>query len=354
MKKFATMLLSAGILGLAAGCSSDIIEEGPVEHTGAIAFGTTNVSKDSRAVLADGEAMTTANLTEFYVYGKYTSTNGQDINVFTGESTTKGTDGKWQYDGGLRYWVPGLQYDFYAFSCGNTADLDKDTGRPTYAVFDKNGLQFEGYSCHNHDMVLAVAKGETRAKDEQTPVNLQFKHILTRLKFSFSCETPSDDYTIELSDVNLGGQYKKADFDGEKWVNHSEESEEVAIGIDGEFNVIPSKEGEYLSCEPVFVIPNKYAEGTKHVVLSFTMTIKYGNEMILTRDVEATWTPDWKQGHSMNNRVNIKFQDATGLQPIVFEAEVVKGDAGEEDGWTESEGGLGNIEFRPQGSTSGN
>lgn len=353
MKKFATMLLSAGVLGLAAGCSSDIIEEGPVEHTGMISFGTTNVSKDSRAALADGEALTSTNLTEFYVYGRYTSTNGQEINVFTGEKTTKTTDGKWTYEGGNRYWLPGLSYNFYAFSCGNVADIDADADRPKYAEFGENGLEFKGYSCHNHDLVLAEAEGEKRAENEATPVNLKFKHILTRLKFSFNCQTPSSDYTIELSEVKLRGQYKTADFDSEKWTNHSEESDNVSIDIDGESSLIPSKDGEYLSCKPLFVIPNAYADGTKHVVLSFTMTIKYGTEVILTRNVEATWTPDWKQGHSMNNKVTIKFQDATGLKPIEFTAEVVKGENGEEDGWTESDGGLKDITFTPQAS-SGN
>lgn len=346
MKKFATMLLSAGILGLAAGCSSDIIEEGPVEHTGAIAFGTTNVSKDSRAVLADGEALTSTNLTEFYVYGRYTSENGQKIDVFTGEKTEKVSD-KWVYGGGLRYWIPGRPYNFYAFSCGNVADLDDETHRPKYAEFGETGLEFKGYSCHNHDLVLAEATA-SRDKDDATPVNLQFKHILTRLKFSFNCQTPSSDYTIELSNVKLRGQYKTADFVGAKWTNHSEESDNVSLDIDNTSNVIPSEEGKFLACKPLFVIPNKYAEDTKHVILSFTMTIKYGTEIILTRDVEATWTPDWLQGHSMNNLVKINFQDATGLKPIEFTAEVVKGEAGEEDGWTEAEGGLKDITFTPQ------
>ena len=353
MKKFSTMLLSVGIMAIAAGCSSDVIEEGPAEHTGAIAFGTTNVSKDSRAQLADGESMTTSNLTEFYVYGNYTSNNGQVINVFTGEKTLKDNNDKWSYDGGLRYWVPGLTYNFYAFSCGNTADIDGETGRPTYTVFSNNGLEFKGYECHNHDLVLAEAEGETRAKDETTPVHLKFKHILTRLKFSFNCITPGDEYTIELSAVKLRGQYKTADFDGEKWTNHSEKSDNVVLGIDGESNVIPSEENEYLACKPVFVIPNKYADNTKDVILSFTMTIKYRNEVILERAVEATWTPNWLQGHSMNNVVKINFQDATGLKPIEFTAEVVKGENNEEDGWTEAEGGLKDITFTPQ-ATPGN
>lgn len=353
MKKISTMLLSVGIMAIAAGCSSDVIDEGPAEHTGAIAFGTTNVSKDSRAALAYGESMTSSNLTEFYVYGYYTSNEGKKINVFTGEKTTKGTGDKWTYEGGLRYWVPGLKYKFYAFSCGNTADLAQETQRPKYATFGDNGLKFNEYSCHNHDLILAESEEETRAANETQAVHLKFKHILTRLKFSFNCETPSDDYVIELSNVKLQGHYEKADYNGTSWEKHEGTNTNEELVIDGSSIVIPSEEGKALACKPVFVIPNKYANKDNAVKLLFTMTIKYQNETILSRNVEATWIPNWMQGYSMNNIVKIKFQDATGLKPIEFTAEVVKGDNNEEDGWTESEGGLTDITFTPQ-ATPGN
>lgn len=369
MKKISTLLLSAGLLAFAAGCtSSEIIDEGAPELRGAISFGTTNVSKPSRTLVGDGVSLSNTNLDEFYVYGSYTTEQGRK-NVFNGVKTTKAEgETEWKYEGGDRFWVPKAIYSFAAFSCGGTFDPNT-TGLPTYATYDETGkLNFKGYVCHNHDLIYASTQEITGKETGNEKVNLQFKHILTRLKFSFECKTPGSAYSIELSDVVLSGMINSADFSGatETWGNFTVYNDQVAsenLDFVGSSNLVPDNskvtsddEKEYLECKPVFVIPNKYLADKNDVNLKFTMTVKSGSEVILERKVVATWTPEWLQGKSMNNIVNIDFQSASGLEPIRFSAEVVGDTGAEADGWVPADGGLTGkqIEFRVDTGATGN
>lgn len=307
MKKISTLLFSAGLLAFAAGCtSSEIIDEGAPELRGAISFGTTNVSKPSRAALDGGVSVSNTNLTDFYVYGSYTKSQGS-INVFNGVKTTKTTNAQpganeWKYDGGDRFWVPGATYTFAAFSCSNFDDAN-NAGVPAYAEYKDGVLGFKDYVCHNHDLVYAYTDAIEGKETGNQAVNLQFKHILTRLKFSFECKTPGSDYTIELSEVKLSGMINSADFNGgsRKWENHVTNNTQVAVedlSIVGTSNVVPDNTGvdaedqkTYLEYTPIFVIPNTYAE--KNVVnLTFKMTVKHETETILDRNVIATWVPN--------------------------------------------------------------
>lgn len=370
MKKISTLLLSAGVLAMTGCTSSEILEEGAPELRGAISFGTTNVSKPSRAALDGGVSVSNDNLSDFYVYGSYTKKQGS-INVFNGVKTTKTTNAQtgaieWKYDGGDRFWVPEAIYTFAAFSCSNFDDSN-NAGVPAYAEYKDGVLGFKDYECHNHDLVYAYTDAIEGKETGNQTVNLQFKHILTRLKFSFECKTPSSDYTIELSDVKLSGMINSADFNGgsRKWENHVTNNTQVAVealSTVGTSNVVPDNTGvtdennkKYLEYTPIFVIPNTYA--AKNVVnLTFKMTVKHETETILYRNVVATWVPKWEQGKSMNNIVSINFQSALGLEPIRFSAEVVGDENAEADGWLSDKGGLTDkqIEFRVDTGATGN
>lgn len=381
MKKFSAAFLSAiSLVALATGCSStEILEEGPALQTGAITFGTTNVAKASRAHVTG--TVTNMNFDEFYVYGAYQiPTTTELVNVFSGvkvfctlDATKGNTGATWTYtDGGLRYWVPGANYSFYGFSCGNGADLDAN-GRPENAEFQDGILTLSGYQCtdaHQHDLIFASAENESRGKigdqsmtpETATSVNMQFKHILTRLKFSFLCETPGNGYEIIIKNAYINGMYTKANFTSNgTWGAHSEDAVRVNLAFeDGqEGNVPEDVDGATpLACNPIFVIPNKYEkpaeDGTKQKVsLVFDMQVRYNGKNVLGRTVEATWTPDWAQGQSLNNVVKINFKDAAGLQPITFTASIAPASGpSTDDGWTEGTGGLGTMVFTPMATVN--
>lgn len=358
MKKISTLFLSAGVLAMTGCTSSEILEEAAPELRGAISFGTTNVSKPSRAALDGGVSLSNTTLAEFYVCGSYKTAAEGLKTVFNNVKTEKKEDGTWQYVGGDRFWVPEAMYTFAAFSCSNSYDPN-NAGLPTFAFYENGILNFKEYVCHNHDLVYAYTDAIEGKETGNQTVNLQFKHILTRLKFSFECTAPGSDYKIELSEVKLSGMINSADYNGEThvWGNHKVFNDQVAVeslsSVDGT-NTVPDNTGvtdeknkKYLEYTPIFVIPNKYAE--KNVVnLTFKMTVKYNAEKILERDVIATWTPDWEQGKSMNNIVSINFEDASGLEPIRFSASVVGDSGAEADGWVPADGGLTgkDIEFR--------
>lgn len=357
MKKISTLLLSAGVLAMTGCTSSEILEEGAPELRGAISFGTTNVGKPSRTAVQG--TVGNSNFDEFYVYGSYVTSAAGRINVFTGEQTLKQSDGSWKYSGADRYWLPGASYTFRAFSCGNSGSIDQVTGKPDNARFVDGELNISGYTIHtNHDLIYAKS-GAYEGKESGNPiVALEFKHILTRLKFSFTCETPGSQYVIDVRDIKLNGLYNKADYDGAnlKWINHSENT--TAVDLSASASEIPSDKA--LECSPIFVIPNAYVKvGDKNPVqLIFTMVVSYMNgtkkEPLLTRTVAASWIPNWEQGKSLNNVINIKFADATGLEPIRFSASIVPEQDPDNDGWEEANGGLTGITFAPSAPTTGN
>lgn len=348
MKKISTLLLSAGLLAFAAGCtSSEIIDEGAPELRGAISFGTTNVSKPSRAAVQG--TVGNSNFDEFYVYGSYTNSQVGRINVFTGEKTVKTVDEQnkavWSYEGGDRYWLPGSVYTFRAFSCGNSGAIDATTGKPGNARLVDGELDITGYTVHtDHDLIYAKSGSYTGLESNNPIVPLEFKHILTRLKFSFTCKTPGNDYVIDVKDIKLNGLYNKADYSGanEMWTNHSENT--TAVPLSATETEIPSDKA--LECAPIFVIPNAYVQvdDKNPVQLIFTMVVSHmkgtEKEPLLTRTVSASWVPNWEQGKSLNNVVNIEFANATGLEPIKFSASVVPVQNPDNDGWVEAEGGL--------------
>ncbi len=367
MKKISTLLLSAGVLAMTGCTSSEILEEAAPELRGAISFGTTNVSKPSRA----DNSINNTLFKDFYVFGTYklpTSTN--PVIVFNNEAVHKSGD-KWTYEGGERYWVPGMSYDFYAYSCGNN-------GASSYISVNLNDRVLNlkdviADNVHQHDLLFAKITGEKRGTETTgTPsdvaaVNLQFKHIFTRLKFTFKSKLPDAKYKMTISNVNVNNMYNQGFFQGsdETWgaivegdaanlkrvATGTKTTPYINLSFAGDGNVT----AEGLACDPIFVIP--YVYSTADVALEFDMNITYDGEPVLGRHIRANWKPIWVKGESLNNIINISLSDATGLQPIEFTASVVKNTEGEDadgDTWVDGTGGLDSIEFHPTVSTTGN
>lgn len=364
MKKISTLLLSAGVLAMTGCTSSEILEEGAPELRGAISFGTTNVSKPSRA----DNSINNSLFTDFYVFGTYQpTTSSQPVTVFNNEQVHK-AENKWTYDGSSRYWVPGKSYDFYAYSCGNSGyNVNNATNyvTPNLSVRVLNLANVIADQTHQHDLLFAKKTNQVRGTEEGgttgtvSPVDLQFKHIFTRLKFTFTSELPDAKYKMTISNVRVSGMYNTGFFQGsdESWASTGVNAPtkvptnasnvpyiDLAVG-DG----VVTSAG--IACDPIFVIP--YVYSAADVALDFDMDITYNGEEVLGRHIRATWTPNWIKGQSLNNKINIDLKDATGLQPIEFKASIVGDTGADTEGWVNGTGGIGSITFEPTVTTPG-
>ncbi len=339
MKLF-NCIVSAACVAVLSGCStSEVIDDVKSEKT-VIGF-ETHMNKNSRA-------LDNSNFRTFLVFGTYsTSSSSQPVQVFFGDRVTKGTDGVWKCST-TRYWTPDNYYDFYAYSCDND-DIDlAETGHSAMNGKYLNLLDYTITQGHcDHDLVYAAATGEHRPAHEDgvtpEPVSLAFKHILTRLKFTFTSEIPGDNYTVKISNVKLVNFRNTGNFLGssQSWTEQARSGGRPAISLTiPNGGIIQSPEnGEAkrisLSTEPVYMIPFSYSDA--NVQIEFDFSIEAPNsggtmQEVMRNHIIGTWQPNWVKGYSVNNKITLTGND-TGMDAIAFTGSIVP-DA--EEGWTDS------------------
>ncbi|MDE5744412.1 MAG: fimbrillin family protein [Paramuribaculum sp.] len=353
--KLIECFVSVAILTALTGCSStDVIDDVKKSDTARIGF-STYMNKNSRA-------MDNTNFANFFVYGTYTvGTSSQPVQVFMGDRVTKGSTGAWTYTND-RYWNPQGSYDFYAYSCENAPLTVAISGHPGMNGRYLNLLDFMVTADHcTHDLVYAYALNESRqAHVDGTvsqPVSLAFKHILTRLKFTFKSEIPGDNYTVKISNVKVVNYYNSANFLGStrEWTAHARvasagEAPELPLTLPSG-GVIQKPVGgkaqrDAVSTDAVFMIPYSYLDANVSLEFDFDMQAPDSNGQlkdVMGSHITATWQPTWLKGYSVNNVITLN-GSATGMDPIRFTASILPETGAAEDGWIVS-GSTGNFVF---------
>lgn len=332
---FLPALAAAGMMALGACSSSTVIDDDLHSPANRIGFDT-SVSRNSRAV-------SNSNFRTFFVYGTYTvPTQSSPITVFTGDAVTKSDAGVWSYSG-ERFWVPEGSYDFYAYSCENEAVKENVSGTSALngRVFNLNG--FHSNATHQHDLLFAKETGVSRASrpGQTSPaVALQFRHLLTRVVFSFRSQFP-EGHTVTVSNPRLENFRDRGDFRGatETWENVDRSGTDVRMNL----TLSPSTAditSATATTAAVYMVPFAYAQA--NVRLIFDVNVTKGSTKLLGRTITATWQPDWKGGHSLNNVITVT-GGSSGLDPIRFSATIAGGDDGSD--WTSENGNLHGIHF---------
>lgn len=338
MKYISIMLSAAALSGLLSCTSSDVVDDTWRSESNRIGFDT-NVSKNSRAV-------NNSNFQRFFVYGTYTvPTQTQPFSVFTGDIVTKNASGVWTYSGD-RYWVPEGSYDFYAYSCENEAVSENVSGTATLnqRVCNING--FRSNASHQHDLLFAKVLNQSRPAHTDgvtpAPVAFRFAHVLSRVVFTFRSSFPAG-YTVKVSNPRLVNFRDQGDFRGEtlEWINVDRSQSDITMTLSlGSSSVNVTSAAA--STAPVYLIPFSYAQA--NVSLMFDVNVEKDGEAVLGRTIKATWCPDWKAGHSINNEITVT-GGRTGLDPIRFTGEIGGGTGSDADGWNEDTGKLNGLVF---------
>ena len=188
---------AALLLCLASSCTGEATMGLPDDgETDAIAFSTPQTKAVVEGSFSAGDA--------FSVWGWYTSGAGGN-QPFDGVPVT--SDGNnWSYSGGVRYWVLGAEYDFYAVypATGINASCEAD-GTITVTGFDASATG-EGA------VDLMTASKTDILADESTagsPVGLEFEHELAKVSVVLRTDP---GVTARLTDASLYGVSLTGDF----------------------------------------------------------------------------------------------------------------------------------------------
>ena len=301
-KRILTVAVAA--LALAACSKNETVE---VAGNRAIEFGAF-VNKATRAAINQ-----TTDMTHFYVFGGYEDVQNQFNNTEVGSNGETGV-----------LWTANA-YKFAAYSDGN----EKST--VVTHNWENNRLVFTNYATTGvNDLVAATATADnTQNAVEGNPVELNFKHLLSKIKFTFSTDA-ADSYTMKVYDIKITAATSgTATYDasssnttwtvGEQNGNYAvKELADIAIGDPNTAQ----------STEECFVIP----QNNQTLKVSFKVDVtdggaykKEGVEFTgdLTVSTDAQTANTWISGYAYNYTAQIDLEDVDGtVKYIKFTPEV--------------------------------
>ncbi len=302
MKK---QLLTAAVAIVAlAGCTKTEVVK--VSDDKAIGF-ESFVGKPTKAVsdIVSGDG----SFTKFFVYGSYEN-EGSYVSVYGGEYV-QFADGKWNNEK-LQYWVDGKNYKFAAYSNGN----EKVDG---VKFTDAEGNLEIPYTVADKDLIAVTGVAAAGQKTGNQPVGLEFKHLLSKVKFSFST-TFNADLTVTVSNLKINQAVNAGTWKG-TWTPTE------ATKADKEYGDVVAKAKAEVS-EECYVLPQSNATLTA----SFTVTVTdKGGAVIMKKDFAdvklVSGNGDkWDAGFAYNYTATIKPENMGGgvvtSEPIVFNPSV--------------------------------
>lgn len=304
MKK-SFLMLGVAAMALASCTQNEVVE---YAENRAIQFGTF-VNNNTRAVTD----LTTGTLTSFYVFGDY---DGGASLAFS-NTQVEGTNGNSYTPVNPAYWQTGKTYEFGAYSNGNAKLTD--------VTFSNGTLTISKYSVNNaNDLVAATASEiSAPAAGEEQSVPLTFKHLLSKVKFTFSTSAVPEAFRMEVSNLTFEGIKTDATCVFSKNAISTEWSGTPAAYTVPTLDDYAVTGGE-ASTEDILVIPQKNTD----ITASFTVTIydqKTGAQ-IATNDFTASLNSSekWVEGNVYNYTATINPDKVDGkLKPITFTVEEV-------------------------------
>ncbi len=326
MKKIFLVGLAAAMF---ASCSSDETLQ-VAQNNKAIGF-SSFVNKSTRGAAHD---ITTANISNFSVYGFMESANGQ---IFDNEAVT-GSGSEWTY-GETQYWTAGKNYWFSAIAPTTDANWSYATNDVT-----TGGIITFDNTTGEQDLLYAYSgMVECKELSAMDKVGFTFNHLLSRVKFNFTNAMGNDNTTLKVTRVVIMDANNKATCN----VSLNAATENSAANytwtlaednVKGELAFTPNTEnianGSALATDHKYMIPRNQT-----YKLNFIVEMYQGEVLadVFTHEGVEIPAVDMKSGYSYMfsaelNSTNIDPEEE--LYPIEFTVTTVKewedfNDAGE-------------------------
>lgn len=307
MKKIFLMALAASAM---MSCSeNEMLDNGGQQAE--IKVGTM-VKAGTKAAVTDNDNFTAFTVSAYTVAKADIATTGLGDAYMDAVDYT-GKQGGWSTTGGTYYWPVNQAMQFFAYPTTAKADFTVPaTGYPT--------LKFGVAALAEDQTDLVVAYSEAVTKPVDNKLTLNFKHILTRINFSYKPVDAAYAYTISEIKINgvSGGTatYKFAD---NSWDLTDAETTlatdyiyPTTVGTpDGDFYPLDDATGGSL-----MLFPQKVSGKT----ISVTYTVKKGETSFFDGTKTVTLPADAAWGVGQNIRYKLTLP--VGAEEIAFETSV--------------------------------
>ena len=276
------LLLAGGMLLLAAGCSSDDIEN---EQTSDISDKDIRINVDVWRMMKGTRATTFDNATALQTEGSFTcyAYNGETTTAFIDGATVNWAASTWSFSDGKRYWPATGSLDFFAYMPAT---------KPTYiSAISYATAQNPTITCTSLPMtsagqadikefVYGLTTGQTKAAQGESGVTMNFVHPFALIDFKLAASHP--DITINSITLKTIKNNGTCSFNGTSstWTPSGDATDFVMTltGDAATFNNNPA------SAQPI----GGYA-GSAHTSIPILMIPQDWNGEI---EVNASWN-DW-------------------------------------------------------------
>lgn len=253
MKKI--ILAALAVASFAACSKTEVVG---VTESNAIAFDNAFVDNATKSVY--DPSFTNTNLfTDFAVYGFV-----EGAVLFDGTQVSKSitnTDlvSDWKY-AGTQYWIAGANYNFNA-----VAPMTDGGWTKTAAAAASTTLSFTNDG--ETDLLYATAAQQGQAENN-AKVAFTFRHVLSKVKFSFENAYNATNATIRVKDIKITNPHKTADVvltNGTVWSNQTADDLVLEFGMATDDEATADKENvevayacdkTYESQNELFLIPS--------------------------------------------------------------------------------------------------
>lgn len=271
MKKF--LIIAAAVGTVLASCAkTETVEVSDAKYIGFDAF----IWNPTKAVTE----VTTDNIKSFYVFGQKTPSSGQGAtDIFDHEEVYESdTPNEWIYDN-RQIWESGATYTFAAYSNGGSSRGNTITG----ADWDGTALTLTRYNAATEakDLLVSIASNSANLTNANEPVQFNFQHALSMIKFTIKSELGDGDNAIKISEFKVTGIDAQADLSYNGTISWSNWTTPTDLNA-ADFETTTSKAGE---SEPFVVIP-----GEENIGFTVTFTATFADDETGTYKKELTAT----------------------------------------------------------------
>ena len=326
----------AAVVALAACSQEDVI----VADKGAAIGFDTFVGKATRV---DDPSLTNDNLKNFAVYGAVTNDDTALIfdNVEVAKTITNNDlSSEWKYKG-TQYWINGATYNFAAVapaSCGKNGAFRTSPSFETILEFTNDAVTDLLYA--QHEPITGVKGNGDAEGTANGMVDFTFRHVLSKIKFSFVNQYNASGSTIVVRDIVLTNPHKTAtatlNATSTTWDNLATDTDfTIAFGnaVSNTATAATAVEkiaqnAELESFNQRFIIPVSPDTASYAYNVSFVVDLYYGNSRVetYTHTATVTFAPAAGTAYDIKTVINASNIDpAQSQEPIEFTVNVFDG-----------------------------
>ncbi|WP_291556788.1 fimbrillin family protein [Bacteroides sp.] len=295
------ILMGVAIAALSSCTQSEVLD---VPESKAVRF-SSFVDKPTRTVTE------VTGLTNFYVFGNFGTDGNYGNTAYNNESNAQ-----------TYYWAAAEnKYRFGAYANGENGKLTSNQVSFSPAAGTNGTLTFTNYAPQDNagkDLVAAIPTTYkvTGNENADTKINLNFKHLLSQVKFTFKT-TDADTYTLRIHDIKIDNNAiskTNCTFDGTTitWATDGAEKQGYTYNEIADIAVATALDGEdapYQGSSVEMVIPQP---NTNNIKVTFSATVSGGGFAELKTgnfeanldyakgDVSATTDNTWTPGYRYN------------------------------------------------------